>query len=120
MNVKFIMTWILIIPTVLILIYNAYVKLSSSPGAIQLFTGLGLEPYGRLLLGATEIFAALLIVYPPTMKYGAVLGVILMSGVILIHLTKLGIALGGDYSFFIMGIVAFCCSAALIWISYRK
>ena len=110
MNVKFIMTWILIIPTVLILIYNAYVKLSSSPGAIQLFTGLGLEPYGRLLL----------IVYPPTMKYGAVLGVILMSGVILIHLTKLGIALGGDYSFFIMGIVAFCCSAALIWISYRK
>lgn len=112
--------YILITIVVLILMYNAYVKLSSNPGAIQLFKGLQLEPYGRIILGATELLAAMLLIFPGTQKYGSILATLLMSGVILIHLTLIGIALGGNYNFFSMGIIAFFCSVVLVWISYQK
>ena len=114
-----VINWLLVSPTVLILFYNAYVKLSGNPGAVQLFSGLQLEPFGRILAGTLETIAAILLLYPPTLKYGAIMATTLMVGVILVHLTKIGIALGGDYSFFVMGVVAFCCSGVLTWISYK-
>lgn len=120
MNTRRIVKWgVIIIPFVL-LVYNAYLKLSANPGAIALFTGLALEPYGRLSLGAAELCTGLLLLYPATMKYGAVLGTVLMAGVILMHLIKLGIALNGDYSFFIMGAIAFLCCISLCGISVKK
>jgi len=111
--------WILVVPTVVILFYNAYIKLTSNPGAIQLFSGLRLEPYGRVLIGTLEVLAALLLLYPPTLRYGAALATLLMSGVIFIHVSKIGIALNGDYSFFAMGLVAFGCAAAITYINFK-
>jgi len=103
----------------LILFYNAHVKLSGNPGAVQLFSGRQLEPFGRILAGTLEMIAALLLLYPPTLKYGAIMATALMAGVIAVHVTKIGIPLDGDYSFFLMGVVAFCCSGVLTWISYE-
>jgi putative oxidoreductase len=120
MTAKFILNWILIIAVFIILMYNAYLKLSSNPGAVTLFSSLGMEPYGRFLLGSLELTAALLLLYPATLKYGAALGALLMAGVILIHIFKLGIALNGDYRFFIMGLSAFLCCTALLWLSTQK
>lgn len=120
MSSKLILTWILVVATSAILIYNSYLKLSSNPGAVQLFSGLGLEPYGRFILGFLEFATALILLYPGTLKYGAVLGSILMAGVIFIHITKLGIALNGDYSFFCMGAVAFFCCTSLTWMAFSK
>lgn len=120
MNIKFIMSWIFIILAFAILVYNAYLKLNSNSGAIQLFSGLGLEPYGRFAIGLFELTAALLLLYPGTVKYGAVLGFILMTGVIFIHITKIGIALNGNYSFFFMGVIAFFCCTGLIWMTMPK
>lgn len=112
--------WTLIPITVLILLYNSYLKLSTSSGAVLLFTGLQLEPYGRLFLGTTELIVAFLLLYPPTSRYAAAAIVLMMLGVIIIHITKIGLALGGDYSFFAMAVIAFCCSAALTWINLRS
>lgn len=120
MIIKFIIGWVLIIIAFTILIYNAYLKLSANAGAITLFTSLGMEPYGRILLGFLELSAALLLLYPATLKYGATLGALLMAGVILIHIFKLGIALNGDYKFFIMGVTAFLCATILLWLSTQK
>lgn len=120
MTIKFVIGWVLIIIAFTILIYNAYLKLSANPGAITLFTSLDMEPYGRILLGFLELSAALLLLYPSTLKYGATLGAVLMAGVILIHIFKLGIALNGDYKFFIMGVAAFLCSTTLLWLSTQK
>ncbi|WP_316762312.1 DoxX family protein [Pedobacter aquatilis] len=115
-----IINWLLISLTVIILMYNAYVKLSWSPGAVQLFSSLNLEPYGRVIVGTLEVLAALLLLYPPIMKYGALLATCMMLGVIITHLTKIGIALSGDYSFFSMGLIAFVCSAVLSLISFKN
>lgn len=120
MNIKLIVTWILVVIAAVILIYNAYIKLSSNPGAIQLFSSLGLEPFGRFTIGLLELAAAVLMIFPGTVKYGAVLGSILMSGVIVIHITKLGIALNGNYSFFFMGVIAFLCCISLSWLTILK
>lgn len=120
MNIKLIVTWILVVIAAVILIYNAYIKLSSNPGAIQLFSSLGLEPFGRFTIGLLELAAAVLLIFPGTVKYGAVLGSILMSGVIVIHITKLGIALNGNYSFFFMGVIAFLCCISLSWLTILK
>lgn len=120
MTIKFILSWTFILLAAVILVYNSYIKLSSNPGAIQLFTGLGLEPYGRFTIGLLELLAGLLLIYPATVKYGAVLGTMLMAGVIFIHLTKIGIALNGDYSFFLIGLIAFLCCISLAWISSQR
>lgn len=113
MKIKLIMIWIFVLVASVILIYNSYIKLSSNSGAVQLFSGLGLEPYGRFGLGLLELLAALLLINPGTVKYGAVLGSVLMAGVVFIHITKLGIALNGDFSFFFMGLAAFICCISL-------
>lgn len=120
MNVKLIVNWILVVVAAVILIYNAYIKLSSNPGAVQLFSGLGLEPFGRFTIGLLELAASVLLIFPGTVKYGAILGSILMSGVIVIHITKLGIALNGNYSFFFMGLIAFLCCISLSWLTIFK
>ncbi|WP_316845179.1 hypothetical protein [Pedobacter psychrodurus] len=120
MTAKFILNWVLIIIAFIILVYNAYLKLSSNQGAITLFSSLAMEPYGRFLLGSLELMAALLLLHPATLKYGAALGVLLMAGVILIHIFKLGIALNGDYKFFIMGLSAFFCSTLLLYLNIQK
>ena len=120
MSIKSILVWVPVILASIILIYNACIKLSSNPGAIQLFTGLGLEPYGRFAIGILELTAGILLIYPATLKYGAILGTVLMLGVIAVHITKIGIALNGDYSFFIMGVIAFLCCTGLIWITLQK
>ena len=103
-----------------ILLYNAYIKLSSSPGAVQLFTGLGLEPYGRFASGIFELTACLLIIFPSTIKYGAISGTFLMLGVIISHLTRIGIAINGDYTFFAMAVIVFACCVGLIIFQYKK
>lgn len=117
---KFILNRIFQILVFIILLYNAYVKLSSSPGAVQLFTGLGLEPFGRFTIGILELTICLLIIYPPTIKYGAILGAFLMLGVIISHMTRIGIAINGDYTFFIMGIIVLICCLSLSISPYKK
>lgn len=77
-----------------------------------------MEPYGRFAIGILELVAALLLVYPPTTKYGAILGTVLMSGVILIHVIKLGIALNGSYDLFLMGVITFVCCLSLTYLSF--
>lgn len=43
-----------------------------------------------------------------------------MLGVIIIHAWKIGIALNGDYSFFLMAVTVFICASILTWTSYKN
>lgn len=110
----FIIQWALQIFIAYFLFQNSYVKLSSSEGAVKLFTMLGMEPWGRFLMGGLEFLTALLILYPRTRVFGAVLGMGLMAVVIIFHLTKLGIALNGDSSLFIVAVAVFFASLVII------
>ena len=83
----------------------------------KLFAGPG--PY---LFGAVEAVAAVLLLVPKTRRWGAMLGLALLTGAIFFHVfTPLGIAVtfpgteGGDPTLFIMAVIAWgCCLATLL------
>jgi len=114
-----IITWALRLLAALIMLQTLYFKFTAHPQSVHLFTLLGMEPWGRLGIGALELVASILILYPRTTGFGAVLGLGLMAGAIFFHLTKLGIVFEGDLILFIYASITFVSCAALIFI-YRK
>jgi uncharacterized membrane protein YphA (DoxX/SURF4 family) len=119
MKLALIITWILRLLAALIMLQTLYFKFTAHPQSVALFTTLGMEPWGRIGTGVVELIASLLILYPRTTGWGALLGAGMMSGAIFFHLTKLGIKFDGDYVLFIYAVTAFACCAALLVI-YRR
>ncbi|MDJ0975855.1 MAG: DoxX family protein [Planctomycetota bacterium] len=74
-----------------ILGYAGYLKLADHQADIELFTQLGMEPAGRYIIGGLELLAATLMLIPQSAVYGAILGLGVMLGAIIGHLTALGI-----------------------------
>ncbi|HEY4149062.1 MAG TPA: DoxX family protein [Chitinophagaceae bacterium] len=119
MKVQSIVTWALRILAALIMLQTLYFKFTAHPQSVHLFTVLGMEPWGRIGTGVLELVASLLILYPRTTGWGALLGTGLMSGAIFFHVTKLGLKFDGDYVLFIYAVSAFTCCAVLL-ILFRK
>ena len=113
------LTWILRLLAALIMLQTLYFKFIGHEESVQLFTTLGMEPWGRIATGVFELIASILILYPRTTGYGAALGLGLMSGAIFFHLTWLGLKVGGDYLLFIYAVTAFLCCLSLLVI-YRN
>lgn len=80
---------LVLIVTGLFLVKSAYGKVVGSQEAVGNFAYMKLEKY-RLLVGVSEIVAAILMVIPITSLVGVVLVVSLMSGASAIHLTMFG------------------------------
>jgi uncharacterized membrane protein YphA (DoxX/SURF4 family) len=91
-------------------------KLTGAPDAVTLFTTLGAEPWGRYLVGSAELLTVVLLLAGRTVRLGAALGLVLMTGAIGTHLLRLGVSYGGDPSLFIMAVTAFAGSAAAFWL----
>ena len=103
-----------------ILLQTLYFKFSAHPDSVQLFTTLGLEPNGRIGIGAMELIAAILILMPKTIWLGAGLTVGLMAGAIFSHLTKLGIVFNDDGgTLFILAVITFLCAAVSLWLERK-
>jgi len=111
--------WIFRLLAALIMLQTLYFKFSAHPQSVHLFTILGMEPWGRIGTGVLELIASILILYPRTTGYGAVLGLGLMSGALFFHLTKLGLKFDGDYGLFTYAVLAFISCAVLV-LFYRK
>jgi uncharacterized membrane protein YphA (DoxX/SURF4 family) len=116
---KKILTWLMKILAAVILLQTLYFKFSAHPQSVQLFTTLGMEPWGRIGTGVAELIAAVLILLPRTTLLGAFMGLGLMAGAIFFHLTKLGINFGGDVFLFLYAVITFVCCLGLV-IMYRK
>ncbi len=116
---KTIFIWVLRLLAAVILLQTLYFKFTAQPESVQLFTILGMEPWGRIGTGVAELIASVLILIPRTTLLGALMGLGLMAGAIFFHLTKLGINFGGDAVLFIYAVIVFVCCLALI-IIYRK
>lgn len=101
------------------MLQTLYFKFTAQPESVQLFTTLGMEPWGRIGTGVGELIASILILIPRTTLMGAIMGLGLMSGAIFFHLTKLGVYFGGDAVLFGYAVTVFVCCALLI-IMYRK
>ncbi len=89
-TVKTVSVWILQILVVGILATAALPKIGGDPNTVEVFGRLGIGNFGRILVGALELVAALLLLTPYTAAKGALLGWGVMSGALIAHLTRLG------------------------------
>lgn len=83
-------SWVAQIVAVAIMGQTLYFKFTAHPDSVQLFSELGMEPQGRLLIGTLELVSCILLLIPSSIVYGALLGSCLMAGAIIGHATELG------------------------------
>lgn len=79
-----------------IMLQTLYFKFTAQPESIYIFSRLGIEPWGRIGSGIAELIAAVLLLWPSTVVFGAGLGTGIMLGAIAAHATVLGIEVMGD------------------------
>jgi uncharacterized membrane protein YphA (DoxX/SURF4 family) len=88
--VQTITSWAARIVAAVILLQTLFFKFTGAAESVEIFTQLGMEPHGRILVGILELITAILLLIPQSAAYGGLLGVGIMSGAILGHITKLG------------------------------
>lgn len=110
-----IVIWGARIMAAVIMLQTLYFKFSGAAESVYIFSTIGIEPWGRIGTGMLELIAAVLILINATAWVGAFLGLGLMAGAIVTHLTVLGIEVKGDggYLFLLAIIVAICCTIVL-------
>jgi uncharacterized membrane protein YphA (DoxX/SURF4 family) len=111
MKLRNIINWTLRIIAAIILLQTLYFKFTGHPESVELFSKLGVEPWGRIGTGVIELVTAVLILIPSTVFFGAFLGIGLMLGAIASHLLVIGIESQGDGGqlFGLAIIVLVCC-----------
>lgn len=113
-------TWVLRLLAAIILLQTLFFKFTAAEESVYIFSQIGMEPVGRISIGILELIAAILILYPKTTPFGALLAIGLMAGAIFFHLTKLGIVVKNDGGqLFIYALVVLLSSMALLVI-YRR
>ena len=111
MKLTSILSWLLRLVAAIILLQTLYFKFTGHPQSVELFTKLGVEPWGRIGTGIIELVAGILLLIPATAFIGAILSLGLMSGAILSHLTVIGIeSMGDGGTLFTLAIVVFISS----------
>ena len=116
-------SWLLRGIAAIILLQTLFFKFTGAKESVYIFSTLGLEPYGRIGSGVAELIAAILLLIPATVPYGAILALGVISGAIAGHLTKLGIALPavGDHGeLFALAVVVFVCSAIVLFMHRQQ
>ena len=64
--------------------------------SVLIFSQLGVESWGRFVIGAFELIAGFLMILPGRSLEASIVGAILAIGMVVAHLTVLGTDLGGD------------------------
>ncbi len=115
MTIKILISWLLRIAAAVILLQTLYFKFTGHPESVELFTKLGVEPWGRIGTGVLELITGILLLLPPTVFAGAFMGAGLMAGAIFSHLTVIGIESKGDGGqLFILAIVVLVCCLVIM------
>ncbi len=112
--------WILRILAAVIMLQTLFFKFTAAEESVYIFSALGMEPWGRIGTGVLELIASLLILFPKTTHFGALLAIGLMGGAVFFHLTRLGIAVRGDGGqLFIYALLVLISSGILLFV-YRN
>jgi putative oxidoreductase len=96
MKLRKLFSWIFQITAAAILLQTLYFKFSGHPESVELFTKLGVEPWGRIMTGIFELIAGILLLTPQWRIYGALLSIGLMIGALISHFFIIGIESHGD------------------------
>ena len=99
----------------IILLQTLFFKFSGHEESIYIFNSVGMEPWGRYLVGILELIAAILLFTPRFYWLGDVLGMGLMAGAIFFHLTVLGIEVNQDRGYlFYLSLIVFLASTLAV------
>jgi len=112
-------SWALQVTVAVILLQTLFFKFTGAEESVYIFTTVGAEPWGRIGSGILELVAAVMLLTPALVTYGAILTVGLMSGAILSHLTILGIEVKGDGGL-LFGLALTCFVGSLVILSIRR
>lgn len=93
-----------------------YFKFTGSAESIYIFSTVGMEPWGRWMIGIFELIAAILLIIPRTAWAGGIIAIGLMVGAIGMHLTILGIEVMGDKGqLFYYAVIVFLCGLYVVF-----
>jgi uncharacterized membrane protein YphA (DoxX/SURF4 family) len=112
--------WLAKILSAVILLQTLFFKFTAAPESVYIFSSIGMEPWGRVGIGILELVAATLILIPATTLFGSLLAIVLMTGALFYHVTRLGISVQNDGGqLFIYALIVLICSVCLVVI-YRN
>ncbi len=111
---------VLRIVVAIILLQTLRFKFTAHPDSVYIFSKVGMEPIGRIIIGILELIASILLLIPKTIWAGALLTLGIISGALIMHLTKIGIEVNNDGGLlFITALITFALSAIILYI-YRN
>ena len=111
-----IVSWVLQFVVAGILFQTLFFKFTGAEESVYIFSTLGVEPWGRIASGVAELVAVGLILYPPTVVYGAVLSLGVISGALVSH-TRLGLVIKDDGGLlFLLAVIVFFSSLAIVYL----
>ena len=84
------------IAPIIIMGQTLFFKFSGAPESVYIFSEVGMEPWGRWMVGILELISILLLLLPRTAWMGGLLAAVLMFGAVGMHLTILGIEVQDD------------------------
>ncbi len=93
---KKIIDWVLRLLAAIIMVQTLYFKFSAAPESVDIFTKVGIEPWGRIGTGIAELIASILLLIRSTVVFGAAMGVGIMLGAVAAHLFIIGIVSHND------------------------
>ena len=115
------LSWFAAILVAVILLQTLFFKFTAAPESVYIFSTLGMEPWGRIGIGIVELFAAVLLLIPSKRWLGALLGLGVITGAILAHLTLLGIEVQGDGGYlFILALLVFTACGICLYLEKPK
>jgi hypothetical protein len=112
-------SWTLQVLVAGILVQTLFFKFTGAEESVYIFTTVGAEPWGRIGSGVMELIAAVMLLTPVFVPYGAILTVGAMSGALLSHLTVLGIEVKGDGGL-LFGLAFACFIGASVILGIRR
>ena len=116
-----ILYWLARIVAAIIMLQTLYFKFSGAEESVYIFTTAGVEPFGRIAAGVLELIASILLIISATAWLGGLLGAMLMTGAIGMHLTLLGIEVKGDNGYlFYLALIVMLCSLLVIYCDRKK
>ena len=118
MKISTIVYWIARLISAIIMAQTLFFKFTGAAESVEIFTKMGIEPWGRVGTGVMELIASILLLINATARWGALLACGLMAGAIGSHLFVLGIEVQGDGGYlFILALVVFISSLYVLWVN---
>ena len=113
---KTLLDWIIRLGLAALFFMAGGLKLMSDPQSVDLFTRLGMEPGGRLVIGVLEVVSAVMVLLPATVARGALLAFWILLGAFIAHASQLGF----DGQMSVMWAFGFGTTCVLLGLHHRE